>query len=85
MQLLLLLIIILISAAGVALVKLTMPEASDQILIGTGVGSLLVLWILVRLIYSSVNRRQSSGESLERRARKLTEEANRRNRAAQRQ
>ncbi|TWH64417.1 hypothetical protein LX59_02365 [Azomonas agilis] len=86
MQLLVLLILILIAAAGVpALIKLTLPEVSDPVLIGAGIGSLLVVWILMRLIYSSVNRRKSSADSLERRARRLTEEANRRNRAAQRQ
>ena len=84
LQFLFLLFLILLAALGAPwAVMQWVPDASDLLLGAVGLGCLLLVWAL--LAYVLRGGRGQQEESLERRARRLAEESNRRYREAQRE
>lgn len=84
LQFLFLLSLILLAAVGAPwAVMQWIPDASDLLLGAVGLGCLFLVWAL--LAYALRGNRGHQEESLERRARRLAEESNRRYREAQRE
>jgi hypothetical protein len=81
----LLILVLGIPSGATWLATVLIPDASELTLISVAVGSLIGLWLLMVCLRLIESRRRASAESLERRARRLAEESNRRYRASRRQ
>lgn len=85
LQFLFLLSLVLLAAVGAPwAVMQWVPDASDLLLAAVGLGCLFLVWALLAYTLRSRGRHDKE-ESLERRARRLAEESNRRYREAQRE